>query len=159
MMNKKHFKNLKIVKGNLLESDCNIIIQQCNCFTTMGAGIAKQIKKLYPKAYTADINFHIPSGDKKRLGKYSFSKENNKMIINLYSQFKYGTYTRQTDYSAMEKALNKLLKDYPEITKQKIGFPYLIGAGLAGGNEKIILQLLNNIAYNHKTTFYLYKLK
>jgi len=35
-------------------SDSNhIIVHGCNCFCTMGAGIAKTIKELYPSAYLA----------------------------------------------------------------------------------------------------------
>lgn len=32
------------VHGDLLTSDCDLVIHCCNCFHTMGAGIAKSIK-------------------------------------------------------------------------------------------------------------------
>ncbi|MGA8944018.1 MAG: hypothetical protein WB502_15090 [Thermoactinomyces sp.] len=60
-----------IQQGDLLQSDCTVIAHQCNCFATMGAGIAKQIKERYPEAYEADRNFPIPIGIRKRLGHFS----------------------------------------------------------------------------------------
>ena len=35
----------------------DVIIQGCNCFHTMGAGIAKYIKQDFPEAFAADKQF------------------------------------------------------------------------------------------------------
>ena len=42
---------------NLLESDCDVIIHCCNCFNTMGAGIAKAIADKY-KGVIKDPKIH-----------------------------------------------------------------------------------------------------
>lgn len=39
------------IKGNLLESDCDIICHQTNTLGIMGGGIALQIKNKYPLLY------------------------------------------------------------------------------------------------------------
>ena len=39
---------MEIIKGDLLKSDVPAIIHQCNCFHTMGGGIAVQIASKYP---------------------------------------------------------------------------------------------------------------
>ncbi len=49
---------MKRLHGDLLEYAKNetfdVIIHGCNCFCTMGAGIAKGIKTQFPEAYRAD---------------------------------------------------------------------------------------------------------
>ncbi len=152
------YSNLKVIKGDLLESDCDILIHQANCFGNMGAGIAKQIKKKYPRAYEADRLFPTPIGSYERLGKYSFYIDSDYMVVNLYSQFKYSRNGNHTDYDAMYKALDSLCDTLQGTGDFKIGFPYLIGAGLAGGDPDTILSLLNKIAKKYDLTFYLYKL-
>jgi O-acetyl-ADP-ribose deacetylase (regulator of RNase III) len=51
---------MKKVKGDLIklakEGAFDLIIHGCNCFGTMGAGIARTIKSQFPVAYTADLD-------------------------------------------------------------------------------------------------------
>lgn len=150
--------NLKIVKGNLLDSDCDIIVHQANCLGIMGAGIARQIKFRYPEVYEADLNFKESLASKKRLGKYSKAKVDDKIVVNLYSQFGMGIEERQTDYEAMKEGLVKLCENIKSVKEVKIGFPYVIGAGLAGGDPEYIKQILNEVAKEYDRVFYLYKL-
>ena len=59
---------MKTLKGNLLnsfEKDFNVILHGCNCFSTMGAGIAKQIAEKYPEAYRADKSSPMTLKEKK----------------------------------------------------------------------------------------------
>lgn len=64
---------MKVIKGNLiglaLSGEFDVIIHGCNCFHTMGAGIAKQIRQYFPEAYVADL--HTGRGDLRKLGSYS----------------------------------------------------------------------------------------
>src|SRR5262249_59439701 len=41
---------LKIISGNLLDSDCQYIAHQCNCYSRRGAGLASAIFKIFPWA-------------------------------------------------------------------------------------------------------------
>ena len=56
---------MRYVIGNLLdmfdEGYFRIIGQGCNCFNTMGSGIAAQISKKYPQAYVEDCKTIIAS--------------------------------------------------------------------------------------------------
>lgn len=150
-----------IKKGDLLESDCNVIIHQANCFTTMGSGIAKQIKAKYPEAYQADLNYHIPSGDMRRLGGFSVVKTiDGKFVVNMYSQFRYGKGKLHTDYSAFQKALKIIMMSvlHSGIRPMKIGMPYNIGCGLAGGDWNRVLEIIDQVAEEKNMDIYLYKL-
>lgn len=149
-----------IKNGDLLKSDCNIIIHQANCMGKMGAGIAKQIARVYPEAYVADKEFYIPVGNRERLGKYSVaSTQNGKRIYNMYSQFHYGR-GLQTDYDAFEQAFRMILIDaiHSGINDIKIGMPYGIGCNLAGGNWDVVSKIIEKISDEKNWLIYLYKI-
>lgn len=147
---------LKVVRGNLLKSDCDVLVHQANCFGKMGAGIAKQIVKQYPMVEAVDKNYHIPVGSKGRLGNYSEYKDKNGVtIVNMYSQYRWGRGVRQTDYTAMEKAVRKILED---VEGDKVGMPYLIGCDLAGGDWGKVESILETVSNELGRDIYLYKL-
>ena len=45
---------MKIIEGDLiqlaLDGEFDLIIHGCNCFCSMGAGIAKSIREIFPEA-------------------------------------------------------------------------------------------------------------
>ena len=151
---------MDIKVGNLLESDVPAIIHQCNCFHTMGSGIARQLVLKYPIIY--DVDKQTKYADKSKMGNFSFAEinsQNLKVIINLYSQYNYG-YGLHTNYDALENGLNKAMNFLNERKIYRVGLPYLIGCGLAGGNEKIVFAILERVQSNWKSiNIELYKLK
>ncbi|MFW6310833.1 MAG: macro domain-containing protein [Nanoarchaeota archaeon] len=123
------------------------IIHGCNCFHTMGAGIAKEIKERYPQAYNEDKK--TPYGSRLKLGNYSFTiidsptDENPDhffYIINGYTQFHYKKSKTNLDenYKAISDLFERISNDF---VSQRIGFP-MIGAGLAGGDWNIISKII-----------------
>ena len=154
-----------IAEGDLLKSDCNAIAHQANCFGKMGAGIARQIRLRYPEAYEADLNFRLPVGSRERLGHYSWCwvDGGSRLVANLYGQYGYGP-GRHTDYDAFETALSRLVETLiliqPQLNvKYKLGLPFGIGAGLAGGNWTQIFSIIRRVSGLHSFPIYLYKLK
>lgn len=135
--------------GDLFEqNDVNIIVHQCNCFHTMGGGIARLIKeKYYPEAYEADLKTEYGSKDK--LGTYSMyvHEKDHMIIINLYSQFNYGCDNNQTDYEAMRKGFQNLREEFCNsgISETVIGIPHGIGCGLAGGDWNIVENIIKEV--------------
>jgi O-acetyl-ADP-ribose deacetylase (regulator of RNase III) len=135
---------MKSIDGDLLkfalEGRFDVIIHGCNCFHTMGAGIAKQIKGKFPQAYEADLE--TPYGSKKKLGKLShclIPKGRGFIIVNAYTQYAFGTDKPAVDYDAVRSCFKEIKKEY---TKMKIGYPK-IGAGLGGGNFEIISKIID----------------
>lgn len=116
------------VKGNLLdlfdEGEFSVIMHGANCMKTMGAGIAKDIKKRYPEAYYADIFCELPEG-LWRLGKYSCTTGSD--IFNLYTQERPGPCA---SLEAIALSL-RLVADEAIFPDAEIGLP-LIGCGLGG---------------------------
>lgn len=145
--------------GNLLDSDCTVIMHQCNCFSTMGAGLAKQIARKYPQALIADKK--LPVTPEQKLGNFSYAIVGKTTIVNLYGQYRYGRDKRHTDYKAFESALSGFLKHAKldkRIDLSKVGMPYKIGCGLAGGDWRTIVNIVNRISKSTGVDINFYRL-
>ena len=132
---------MNIIKGDLIalakEGKFDVIIHGCNCFNTMGAGIAKLIKINFNDAYLSDKS--TKRGDKNKLGTYTYAEIGNLIIINAYTQYYYGNRNNYNlDYNALRDVFKRIKKDF---TGKKIAFPK-IGAGLGGGDWYRISQII-----------------
>ena len=141
-------------QGNLLESNCDIICHQVNCKGVMGAGIAKQIKNKWNNVYIEYKDFVVTNkyNRNKLLGCcYPVKVNAYQYVVNLFCQDTYGNNLEAlTEYPAFDEALFKLKKFITsEYTNEyiksniRIGFPYKIGCGLAGGDWNVVLNLLH----------------
>lgn len=134
---------MKIVNGNLIElaktDQFNMIVHGCNCFCTMGAGIAKQIKKHFPEAYKVDQS--TKKGAKSKLGQISMAliPEYNLVVVNAYTQYMYGRYRRHVDYDAVESCFQRIAFFGED---KKIGYPK-IGCNLGGGDWNVVSEIIN----------------
>lgn len=161
-----------IQNGDLLRSNCDIIAHCCNCQNGFGSGIAGQIRREFPYAYQA-FSEDVRSPEEK-LGTYTiglpFEQVNTKMhniknydIFNLYGQFGYGTDgARYINYDAFFRSMilmmEKIMDWKSKSTKQfKIGMPYLIGCGLAGGDWKTVEELILSVSCQFYQDIYLYR--
>jgi len=129
---------MKINKADILSqldfTKQTVILHGCNCFHTMGAGIAKYLKQNYPLIYTVDKN--TAYGDRNKLGTISIATIHNKLhIVNCYTQFYYGSKSKTpVDYVAIAKCLHRVALLY---NGWEIRTP-MIGCGLAGGDWDIV---------------------
>lgn len=132
--------------GDLLtETDLTHIAHQANLEHVMGGGIAAQIRKRFPYAAAADRR--TPRSDKKKLGTYSVGYGNytEPAVVNLYSQRGLGG-GDQTDYPALRKALTSLEKHLNAVARDvKIGVPYRLGCGVAGGSWPQVYGILEAV--------------
>jgi O-acetyl-ADP-ribose deacetylase (regulator of RNase III) len=136
---------MKVVKGDLLDmgknNEFDIILHGCNCFNTMGAGIAYQIANRFPDARLADDE--TVRGDPGKLGTYTIGMDGRLVILNCYTQ--YSTSSNGEDvfeYTAFTRVLSKIAHRFG---KWRIGLP-LIGMGLAGGDKERIMSILEAFA-------------
>ena len=136
---------MKTIQGDLIQlardGKFDLIVHGCNCFCTMGAGIASQIKNTFPKAFEADAVTR--PGDKSKLGNYTCAVtqtgEHRLTVVNGYTQFDYAGPGVLADYEAIQALFSKIRTDF---TGQRIGYPK-IGAGLAGGNWDRIRRIID----------------
>ena len=136
---------MKTVQGDLLQlavdGKFDVIIHGCNCFCTMGAGIARQIATRFPAAYEADYATLI--GDPKKLGTYSTAavwRDDGSVfhVINAYTQFDFRGGGINVDYEAVRTSMEAIADSF---YGKRIGIP-MIGAGLAGGDWKVISGII-----------------
>lgn len=142
---------LKHAKGNLIDmaeqGHFDVIVQGCNCFCTMGSGLAKEIKERYPQAYKADCQ--TAAGDREKLGSYTMvvveRGDYEFAIVNAYTQYAYNRKGETTDRFEYGAFLDVLLALVESCGDMRIGLPY-IGMGLAGGDKDLILKLIEIFA-------------
>ena len=134
---------MEIVKGNLIDlaedGHFDVIVHGCNCFNTMGKGIANEIKQRHPEAYVVDCQ--TTKGDSAKLGTYSYVNLPTFRIVNAYTQYDYnfrGASRVLFEYDAFKKVLDKLRVDFPLM---RFGFPK-IGCGLAHGDYTIVKEMI-----------------
>lgn len=140
---------LKHKKGNLLDlaeaGEFDVIVQGCNCFNTMGGGIAREIAERYPMC--AKIDRLTERGEYMKLGNWTEFDTDKFTIINAYTQYHFnGSGQVATDvfeYTAFELILQKLIFTYGD---KRIGLPY-IGMGLAGGDKAAIMDMIEQFTY------------
>lgn len=142
---------MKELEGNIInlaeDKTFDVILQGCNCFHTMGSGLAKEIRERYPEAYFADRD-NSKYGDPAKLGTFTYAvckrKDlSNFTIINCYTQFRYGKdgqTNRYVEYGAIRSCLIKI-KEFVVTKNAKIGIP-LIGCGLAGGDWEVVKRII-----------------
>ena len=160
---------IRVTIGNLItlakDGHFDVISHGCNCFCTMGAGIAPQMAK----AFECD-NYKMESpdyrGDINKLGTIDYELRNVVIekniniksekvkapdfgghplyVINSYTQYHYGInhsdgVSNPVDYDAITMCMRKINHTFAGKT---IGLPK-IGAGLAGGDWNKILKIID----------------
>ena len=136
---------MKTTQGDLIslarDGEFDLIVHGCNCFGTMGAGIAKGIKAAFPQAFEADRA--TAKGNKAKLGTCSFAEivANGRtvIVINAYTQFDWRGSGLNVDYEAVRSCMRWITERFPG---RRIGLPK-IGAGLAGGDWTIIAAIID----------------
>ena len=158
---------LEYTKGNLVDAyingHVNHLAHCCNCFNTMGAGIAREISQRLPEAARADGN--TVCGDANKLGKLTFAEcsmaRPNDMVFNLYGQFGYGSDSRQVRYNELKNALQiarVIIQSRSEGGRTPVlGIPKL-GCGLAGGDWCVVEKLVKTALHGSGILVVVYEL-
>lgn len=154
---------IQTVDGCIFEAfdrgDINILFHCCNMQNTFGAGIAKEIKERYPRAYDADTQWFQHTGNRKYYSCAVFPDSVCKAIFNLYGQQFYGTYGnyyeqygRQLNYTYLTRALTEAAEWIHK--EHVIGIPYGMGCGLAGGDWGKVYSIIGQALYEHQVKIY-----
>lgn len=139
----------KEIKGDLIklakEGKFDVVAHGCNCFCTMGAGIAPQMAR----AFGAD-NFPMEhesmAGDINKLGQIDWELVHNGgfpiAVVNCYTQYGFGANHKDGerqpgDYEALILCVRKMNKVFKG---KRVGLP-LMGCGLAGLDWEIVKQI------------------
>jgi O-acetyl-ADP-ribose deacetylase (regulator of RNase III) len=147
---------IKHINGDLVKDadQYEVILHGCNCFCTMGKGVALQIKLKYPEAYEVDCR--TKKGSEIKLGTVSYTTNTTPIIVNCYTQFKYGAYKtggQDLDYSAVLKCMREVKRLF---SGKKIGMSK-IGSSLGGGDWNITKKIIESILGDEDVTIVNYK--
>lgn len=159
---------IKIVNGDLLQSNLPLIAHQTNCLGVMGAGIAKTIKNKWNSVYIQYANYcKIFKYSKELLGKCLIcltGDEPINLVANLFGEYSFTESVapyenRHTDYDALKEALLDLKACCENYKIKELGIPYKLGCGLAGGDwDGVVFPILQEIFNDNTVTLYIYKL-
>lgn len=150
---------IKIVQGDILQSDKDIIGHQVNCLGVMGAGLAKQIKAKYSETfleYKKICDDHKENREELMGHVYMAHNSDGKIIANIFSQLDVGRTERKTDYKKLKIGLKKVC-EYAKENNLSVALPYKIGCGLAGGNWNIVYKIIDSVFEDYEVTLYEFK--
>jgi O-acetyl-ADP-ribose deacetylase (regulator of RNase III) len=135
--------------GDLLDTDIKHILHGCNARGVMGSGVAKLIRQKWPKAYEDYAVVYNSVG--LHLGSYITSiQSDGKIVINGITQETYGKTGVHISYWAIANIIRNLNSD---------GIKYIampqIGAGLGGGDWRVIEAIIENESKRFQPVVYI----
>lgn len=162
--------NAELYNGDLLDAPVDFIFHVTNCMGVMGAGIARSIKYKWPKVYDEYKVYLKTNTPSKSLGTYQtvditdYAHTYTSQVVNVFGEYNFSKSKRVIEYDKVLNALESFCKDYLDnYTGEKkivLGFPYLFGCGLAGGDWRIMKQIILTTfeKYSDKVEIAIYKL-
>ena len=121
------------MKGNALDTDCEVLCHQVNLYKNMGGGIARQIADRFPEVEREYRNF-----DKAELGEVCFAKADNYYVANCYSEDDF-----ETDYVALAKCFAKVNAYMDKHGLTTVAIPYHYGCGIANGDWNTVKYIIS----------------
>lgn len=146
---------IKVVVGDLLEANEDVIAHGCNCRMKMGSGVALQIKNKYPSAYDDYMNHSRNSKPENLLGKvYISAVGEGKYIANMFTQLNYGYDGKKyTSYDALYDSL-LYLKETTKKANKSIAIPAKLGSDRGGADWDIVYKMIEVIFEDYEITIY-----
>jgi O-acetyl-ADP-ribose deacetylase (regulator of RNase III) len=143
---------INYIKGDLFDTNADIIAHGCNCSNGFGSGVAKIVATKYPKA---KYYFHEKyDEDGWKLGDVQFVQVvGGRYIANCATQYAYlPRGVCHADYGAIKTCMEKV-KDFAKDKNLSVAIPK-IGAGLAGGDWNTIESILKEVFSDYDVTVY-----
>lgn len=145
---------LEIIHGSLFDSDVQYIAHQCNCVTTVGAHLSKEVFRKYPYADIYSCRTKTDWKDSKDKPGTIIIKGNGadqRYVINILAQVFPGKpkfpESKTDGYEARQKYFRKCLIAILHIPNlNSIAFPWKIGCGAAGGDWDIYYKMIEGFS-------------
>jgi len=140
-----------IYNKDILSVTRGLICHGVNCQGVMGAGLALQIRNKWPQVYESyrkyisDAKSKTPNSDSFLGDCITAEISDQLLVVNCFTQVYYGNHKpyyslQHFDYLAFDTILNFLF-ELSDTWSLPLCFPE-IGCGLAGGNWKIVSQMI-----------------
>lgn len=137
---------IKYIKGDLLETNADVICHQVNLQGVMGGGLAYSIARKYP-----NVNKTYKAHEPKQLGEVCLVYTDDFVVANCFSQ----TEDFNTDYKALRECL-KTVRDTMIVSGYKtVAIPYKYGCGIANGNWGDVLYVFEDVFKDFNLVVYI----
>jgi len=157
--------SIKIIEGNLLDANEDVLIHQVNCMGVMGAGLAYQIGEKWPfvkESYKTIVESYKDINSRKSLlGQAQWCSIGCQWVVNLFGQYEFGRQRDKvyTDYGALKNGLIDIAM-HAEQYCLTVAIPYGLGCGLGGGDwEGVVLPMIIDIFGEDNIPVKIYKKK
>lgn len=144
---------MRILNGNILDSDANLIVQQVNCVGAMGKGLADQIARRHPVVKDSYLRFYKEwdylYGGPALLGHVLYVQvDTHQAVANVFGQenIRSSKWDRQvyTDRNALNEGLQQV-RSLAEAFDLSVAIPTHIGCGVANGNWEVIYRDIEKV--------------
>lgn len=133
-------------RGNVALAEEKYIAHGCNMQHVMGSGVAKEIRRVYPRAYTEYMEHEL------YLGKVIIVYTKDKAILNCITQEFYGKDGKQyASYDAVKECLKTINRFV--IPGSKVAMPR-IGCGLGGLEWGRVSKLIEDYSIMYSVVVY-----
>jgi O-acetyl-ADP-ribose deacetylase (regulator of RNase III) len=154
------FNMLKIIdNSNLLDITSGIVAHGCNAQGVMGSGVARQLRAKYPQIFIS-YQRHLKWIKTDILGTVDFvSISTNLWVANMITQQFYGRSPghQYVDYHAISTAISSALQ-FAELKGVDLHIPYMVGAGLGGGDIAHITEICEECSRTVGRNIYCHRL-
>lgn len=144
---------ISYLNGDILNSKEEILIHSVNHKKRMGAGLALQIARKYPRimdkeesymSMCATVPFSMIRKD--GLVAWFYSEEDKKLIASIFGQENYGTDKQYTDYLSLGNGL-ETVRQIALGREFSVAIPFGLGCGLGGGDWKVVEDMIKRCFY------------
>ena len=135
----------RVIKGDLLEADADIICHQVNLQGVMGGGLAFSIARKYP-----NVNKIYESYSQKDLGEVCMVYTDDFIVANCFSQRE----DFNTDYKALRECLLKVRKHMIDCGYRTVAIPYKYGCGIANGDWETVFNIFKDVFSDYELLIY-----
>lgn len=145
-------------QGDLFTTTATIIAHQVNCQGKMSSGVALQVKKKYPSAYTEYLQ--KCQNDNTLLGQIQIiTQSDGHIVCNMFAQDNYGYDGKQyTDTEALQCCFIKL-KQYAAEKNISVAIPYKIGCCRGGANwDDEVYPVIENLFSDESVSLEIWRL-
>lgn len=134
--------------GNLIDQikPGNIVVHGCNKQGVWGSGVAKMMKQFSWEAFSQYVSdcYH------KNVDVSWHSEQDGSIIASAFTQEFYGKDgAKYVSYDAIDSCFSQIFKAAVEFDKE-VHIPNMIGAGLGGGDQDVIITIINSQARKNK---------
>lgn len=149
-----------IENSDITKVTSGIIVHGCNAQGVMGSGVAKQLRAKYPTIFEDYLNGLHTMSEKKvsPLGQVIWSDIPGNASLTIANAITQEFYARDgkkyVSYDALDSAMARVASF---ARNEIIHIPYLIGAGLGGGNAGIIEEIISANTQNLVVNFHHWK--